>query len=41
MRQEENRNKPFFVLLIRGIHQYYGILGFSLAIVTDKTYNAY
>ncbi|PST21235.1 hypothetical protein C7U61_08110 [Rhizobium sp. JAB6] len=29
------------VLIIRRIHQYYGILGFSLAIVTDKTYNAY
>jgi hypothetical protein len=32
---------PSRIRFIRRIHQYYGILGFPLAIVTDKTYNAY
>ncbi|MBB2709877.1 UNVERIFIED_ORG: hypothetical protein GGE53_001503 [Rhizobium etli] len=36
-----NRNRLSPASMCSEIHQYYGTFGFSLAIVTEKTYNAF
>ncbi|EGE57375.1 hypothetical protein RHECNPAF_439006 [Rhizobium etli CNPAF512] len=36
-----NRNRLSPASMRSEIHQYYGTFGFSLAIVTEKTYNAF